>query len=205
MTDDSDATAGRSTDERTDVSADRIPTEPPIVLPDGGEEESESGGTEGDEESENGDTPEKSAQGERDADGEGTSLLYLDLSGLFVDLLGVEIELNRVELDLSAVPGPGNLLGNLLSQVVGLLDDVAGAIGDLVPEGGLSPGNLLPEIEIPSTSDVLFGAVNVVLDALLDALGDDETAADDDDGTDGDENGEADDEREANEDDTEDD
>ena len=175
MTNDTSArTPGRSTNEGTDVSGDSLPTEPPIVLTDGGEEESGNDGAEDDE------------------SGDGTSLLYLDLSGLFVDLLGVEIELNRVELDLSAVPGSGNLLGNLLSGVVGLLDDVTGALGGIVPEGGIDSGDLLPEVEIPSTSDVFFGAINVVLDALLDALGDDETAAEDDDGTDGDESDAAD-------------
>lgn len=186
-------TADGSTTEHPPVSADAVSTDARVVLTDGGEDGSGSDSTENGE------------------DEKGTSLLYLDLSGLFVDLLGVEIELNRVELDLSAVPGPGNLLGNLLSQVVGLLDDVAGTLGGLVPEGGIDTGNLLPEVEIPSSSDVFFGAINLVLDALLDALGDDE-ATKDDDGTDGNENDAADSEdgedgegNEDGEDDTEDD
>jgi hypothetical protein len=32
------------------------------------------------------------------------------------------LDLSQIELDLTAVPGPGNLLGNLLCAVVGLLD-----------------------------------------------------------------------------------
>lgn len=229
--DDSDATAGRSIDERTAVSTDAMPTEPRVVLPDGGEAEAESddadedetgdnesGDDENDEESEdsgesgedesdgeendeeNGDAPEKSAQSDRDAGGDGTGLVYLDLEGLFVDLLGVEIDLNEIELDVSAVPGSGNLLGNLLSQVAGLLDDgLSGILDELIPEGGLSGmldevlpedglSGLLPEIDLsellsdadlPSASDVLFGAINAVLDVLLEALGDEDGNNDD--------------------------
>jgi hypothetical protein len=58
---------------------------------------------------------------------------------------------------------------------VGLLDDVTEALGGLAPDGDGGLGDLLPEIEIPSASDVLFGGLNFVLDALLDALGDDES------------------------------
>jgi hypothetical protein len=54
--------------------------------------------------------------------GEGTNILFLDLGPLFLDLLGLELDLSQIELDLTAVPGPGNLLGNLLSAVAGLLD-----------------------------------------------------------------------------------
>jgi hypothetical protein len=49
-------------------------------------------------------------------------ILHLDLGPLFLDLLGVEINLSRVVLDITAVAGPGNLLGNLLCALVGLLD-----------------------------------------------------------------------------------
>jgi hypothetical protein len=33
------------------------------------------------------------------------------------------VSLNRVVLDITAVPGAGNLLGNLLCSVAGLLDN----------------------------------------------------------------------------------
>jgi hypothetical protein len=49
-------------------------------------------------------------------------ILHLDLGPLFLDLLGVEITLSRVVLDITAVAGPGNLLGNLLCALAGLLD-----------------------------------------------------------------------------------
>ncbi|MGI8317161.1 hypothetical protein [Halobacillus mangrovi] len=49
-------------------------------------------------------------------------LLNLDLGPIFLDLLGLQLDLSEINLDLTAVPGPGNLLGNLLCQVAGLLD-----------------------------------------------------------------------------------
>jgi len=36
--------------------------------------------------------------------------------------LGLVVDLNQVELNITAEPGPGNLLGNLLCAVAGLLD-----------------------------------------------------------------------------------
>ncbi|MEV4637657.1 hypothetical protein AB0J80_09925 [Actinoplanes sp. NPDC049548] len=49
-------------------------------------------------------------------------VLHLVLGPLDLDLLGLQVHLNRVVLDITAVSGPGNLLGNLLCAIVGLLD-----------------------------------------------------------------------------------
>ncbi|MFI7602563.1 hypothetical protein [Actinoplanes sp. NPDC049681] len=49
-------------------------------------------------------------------------ILDLVLGPLDLDLLGLQVHLNRVVLDITAVSGPGNLLGNLLCAIVGLLD-----------------------------------------------------------------------------------
>ena len=49
-------------------------------------------------------------------------ILFLDLGPLHLDLLGLTVDLNEVVLDLNAVSGAGNLLGNLLCAVTGLLD-----------------------------------------------------------------------------------
>jgi hypothetical protein len=49
-------------------------------------------------------------------------ILLLELDGLFLDLLGLQVTLDPVRLDITAVQGPGNLLGNLLCAVVGILD-----------------------------------------------------------------------------------
>ena len=49
-------------------------------------------------------------------------VLLLDLGPIFLDLLGLEVDLSQVVLDIDAVAGAGNLLGNLLCAVTGLLD-----------------------------------------------------------------------------------
>jgi hypothetical protein len=49
-------------------------------------------------------------------------ILHLELGPLDLDLLGLVVHLDRVVLDISAAPGAGNLLGNLLCAVAGLLD-----------------------------------------------------------------------------------
>jgi hypothetical protein len=49
-------------------------------------------------------------------------ILDLDLGPLSLDLLGLQIDLSQVQLDITAVRGAGNLLGNLLCAVAGLLD-----------------------------------------------------------------------------------
>lgn len=58
-------------------------------------------------------------------------ILTLDLGPLHLDLLGLVIDLNQVNLDITAQPGPGNLLGNLLCAVAGLLDNTGGTGGAL--------------------------------------------------------------------------
>ena len=67
-------------------------------------------------------------------------ILFLDLGPLNLDLLGLTVDLSQITLDVNAVPGPGNLLGNLLCAVAGLLD------------GG--PGNAL---------NALLGIINRIL------------------------------------------
>jgi hypothetical protein len=49
-------------------------------------------------------------------------VLDLVLGPLDLNLLGLRVQLNQVNLDITAVPGAGNLLGNLLCAVLGLLD-----------------------------------------------------------------------------------
>lgn len=50
-------------------------------------------------------------------------ILRLRLGPLDLNLLGLVVHLDRVVLDVTADAGPGNLLGNLLCAVAGLLDD----------------------------------------------------------------------------------
>ena len=68
-------------------------------------------------------------------------ILTLNLGPLHLDVLGLVVDLNRVILTITAEQGPGNLLGNLLCAVAGLLDSglPLGTIGDAL-------ANLLNEI-----------------------------------------------------------
>lgn len=67
-----------------------------------------------------------------DPNGGACDILMLDLGPINLDVLGLVVDLSPVELDVTAVPGPGNLLGNLLCAVAGLLDPNTG--------GGLDGG-----------------------------------------------------------------
>ena len=58
-------------------------------------------------------------------------ILHLNLGPLDLDLLGLVIHLDEVVLDIVAESGAGNLLGNLLCAVAGLLDP-AGGLGGLL-------------------------------------------------------------------------
>ncbi len=58
-------------------------------------------------------------------------ILSLVLGPLDLDLLGLQVHLNQVVLNIDAQSGPGNLLGNLLCGVAGLLDG-GGPLGQLV-------------------------------------------------------------------------
>jgi hypothetical protein len=43
------------------------------------------------------------------------------------------VRTNRIQVRIDAVPGPGNLLGNLLCAITGLLDPQATAANQLAP------------------------------------------------------------------------
>jgi hypothetical protein len=58
-------------------------------------------------------------------------ILHLELGPLDLDLLGLVVHLDQVVLDITAQSGAGNLLGNLLCAITGLLDPV-GPLGQLV-------------------------------------------------------------------------
>ena len=49
-------------------------------------------------------------------------ILHLELGPLDLNLLGLQVSLNQIVLDITAVPGAGNLLGNLLCAIANLLN-----------------------------------------------------------------------------------
>ena len=79
-------------------------------------------------------------------------ILTLVLGPLDLDLLGLRVFLDEVNLLIEAIPGAGNLLGNLLCGVAGLLDPATG--GGL---GGLLSG--------------LLDAISNLLNGLLGGVG----------------------------------
>jgi hypothetical protein len=58
-------------------------------------------------------------------------ILNLVLAPLDLNLLGLTVHLNQVVLDIAAVSGAGNLLGNLLCAITGLLNG-GGALANVV-------------------------------------------------------------------------
>ena len=56
------------------------------------------------------------------------SILDLTLGPLDLDLLGLQVHLDVVHLTIDAQSGPGNLLGNLLCAIAGLLDPGPGPL-----------------------------------------------------------------------------
>ena len=63
-------------------------------------------------------------------------ILSLDIGRIFLDLLGLELDVAPISIDLTAVAGPGNLLGNLLCALVGILDQnpLAAQVGLLLAQ-----------------------------------------------------------------------
>jgi hypothetical protein len=62
-------------------------------------------------------------------------ILRLRLGPLDLDLLGLVVHLDRIVLDITAEAGPGNLLGNLLCAIAGILDrglNLNGVLRDLL-------------------------------------------------------------------------
>ena len=58
-------------------------------------------------------------------------ILRLSIGAIDLNLLGLTVHLNPVLLIINAVPGPGNLLGNLLCAIVNLLNG-GGPLGPIV-------------------------------------------------------------------------
>lgn len=71
------------------------------------------------------------AQGGQAADGHRCDILNLEVGELDLNLLGLVVTTSDICLDVYAESGDGNLLGNLLCQVVNLLNGPGNRIGQL--------------------------------------------------------------------------
>lgn len=70
------------------------------------------------------------------------SVLNLTLGPLHLNVLGLVIDLNQVNLNITAVPGAGNLLGNLLCDVAGLLNGTGSPLSTIVSDLNMILKNL---------------------------------------------------------------
>ena len=76
----------------------------------------------------------------------GCDILNLVLGPLDLDLLGLQVHLDKVVLNITAVPGAGNLLGNLLCAVAGLLD---GGLSGLLTQISQILNSILAILRLP--------------------------------------------------------
>lgn len=78
-------------------------------------------------------TPSRNSSASRTGDASAAAVgscdvLFLQLGPLDLDLLGLQVHLDQVTLNIDAATGSGNLLGNLLCAVTGLLDGVGSLV-----------------------------------------------------------------------------
>jgi hypothetical protein len=58
-------------------------------------------------------------------------ILHLVLGPIHLNLLGLNVTTNQIVLDITAVPGAGNLLGNLLCAVANLLNQTPAPLSEV--------------------------------------------------------------------------
>jgi len=68
------------------------------------------------------------------ADPPSCPILHLVLGPLTLNVLGLQITLNQVILDITAIPGAGNLLGNLLCDIANLLNNPGSLLSTLIAD-----------------------------------------------------------------------
>jgi len=79
-----------------------------------------------------------------------TPILHLRIDAIHLNLLGLKVDTSNICLDITAQSGPGNLLGNLLSNVANLLN------------GGTSLGDILGGLTATQTSTLASGLTNLL-------------------------------------------
>jgi hypothetical protein len=100
-------------------------------------------------------------------------ILDLDVQPIHLDVLGLVVDTSEIHVTVTAVPGPGNLLGNLLCGVAHLLDrpltlaELLGVVSSL-PDSGLNLSDVPPALSIQG-----FGVQDgqLVANGLLTLLG----------------------------------
>jgi hypothetical protein len=100
------------------------------------------------------------------------ALLNLNLSPIDLNLLGLEVQTNQIQVKVSAEPGAGKLLGNLLTDVSGLLN--VGAVNNALNKVLASVVTLVNSVSLNvggvntgGTLDTTSVATTPVLDAFI--------------------------------------
>lgn len=69
------------------------------------------------------------------ADDEGKcDVLFLNIQPITLNLLGLEVLTSPITIDVNAIPGEGNLLGNLVCALAGLLDGTPDAVSEITDQ-----------------------------------------------------------------------
>jgi len=84
----------------------------------------------------------------------GVPVLHLQLNPIHLNLLGLKVDTSPICLNITAHPGPGNLLGNLLGGLSGILD-TAGTATSLT--------GVLGQLNTTLNNGSLLGGLNTVL------------------------------------------
>lgn len=95
------------------------------------------------------------------ADDEGKcDVLFLNIEPITLNLLGLEVLTSPITVDINAIPGDGNLLGNLICALAGLLDGTPEAISGITDQlnqilsgAGVAPAGSETPVDAASTPD----------------------------------------------------
>lgn len=95
-------------------------------------------------------------------------ILDLHINAIDLNLLGLEVKTSDICLNISATPGDGNLLGNLLCGLTGLLDPSAPALTSAAAPS-LDTDAILGQLNdlFSSTTSDLLGQLNSLLGSAL--------------------------------------
>jgi hypothetical protein len=88
------------------------------------------------------------------ADPAACPILHLRIDAIHLDLLGLKVDTSNICLDITAMPGSGNLLGNLLCDVSHLLD------------GGTPLGTILGNLSASDLNNLTSGLTSLLNGAL---------------------------------------
>jgi hypothetical protein len=78
-------------------------------------------------------------------------ILDLVINPITLNLLGLVIHTDTIHLNITAIPGAGNLLGNLLCGIVGILNPTGTGMGGLTPAQHAQLLNALAGLLTPVT------------------------------------------------------